>query len=94
MAARKLTDAQYLALQATARGEVYRTHTSTHFTLTGPGGSKALWALARAGLIDDPPHAKKHDRYQMVLTEMGRAALAAHDEVKSRRPDTGVCVPP
>ena len=57
MAANKITDAQYLALQATARGEVYRTQGGSVFTLTGPGGSKALWALARADLIADPPDA-------------------------------------
>jgi len=39
MAARKLTDAQYLALQATARGDVYRTHSGSVYTLTGPGGT-------------------------------------------------------
>ena len=71
----KLTDAQYLALQATARGEVYRTHTGTVYTLTGPGGSKPLWALVRASLIVDPPDAKKYSRYPMVVTEKGQAAL-------------------
>ncbi|MBR1236614.1 hypothetical protein [Bradyrhizobium sp. AUGA SZCCT0182] len=77
-----LTDAQYLALQATARGEVYRTHTGTHFTLTGPAGSKALWALVRLNLIADPANAIEDPRYQMVVTKQGYAALAAHDQVK------------
>ena len=72
----KLTT-QYLALQATARGEVYRTHTGTVYTLTGPGGSKPLWALVRAGLIADPPDAKKYSRYPMVVTKKGQAALVS-----------------
>jgi len=63
-------------LQATARGEVYRTHSGSVYTLTGPCGSKALWALARAGLIADPPDAKKWRRYQMVVTAKGHATLA------------------
>jgi hypothetical protein len=44
----RLTVAQHRALQATARGEVYRTHNSITYTLTGPCGSVPLWALARA----------------------------------------------
>ena len=75
MAEAKLTSAQHLALQATARGEVYRMHTRSVFTLVGPAGSKALWALVRAELIADPPDAIER-RYQMVLTERGQAALA------------------
>ena len=75
MARTRLTEAQYRALHATARGEVYRTHSNTQYTLTGPCGSRALWALARAGLITDPPDARKHGRYLMVLTAKGRAAL-------------------
>ena len=75
----KLTSAQHVALRATARGEVYRTHTRSVFTLVGPAGSKALWALVRAELIADPPEAKDNSRYQMVLTEKGQAALALID---------------
>lgn len=81
----KLTDAQYLALRATARGEVYRTHSGSVYTLTGPCGSQALWALARAGLIADPPEAKKHRRYQMVLTAKGRATLASSNVVPKKK---------
>jgi len=50
-----LTNKHRQALQATARGEVFRTYNSTEFTITGPCGSKLLWSLARAGLIADPP---------------------------------------
>jgi len=71
----RLTIAQYRALRATSRGEVYRTHTNTSYTLTGPCGSAALWALARADLIVDPPEAKKQGRHRMLLTAKGRAAL-------------------
>ncbi|MBT1517332.1 hypothetical protein KIP88_44275 [Bradyrhizobium sp. SRL28] len=69
----RLTIAQYRALQATARGEVYRTRNSIAYTLIGPCSSVPLWALARAGLIADPPEARQHGR--MVLTARGRAAL-------------------
>ena len=69
----RLTFAQYRALQATARGEVYRTHNSIAYTLTGPCSSVPLWAVARAKLIADPPQARQHGR--MVLTAKGRAAL-------------------
>jgi hypothetical protein len=51
----RLTVAQYRALQATERGEVYRTHTSIAYSLSGPCGSVPLWALARADLIATPP---------------------------------------
>ena len=71
----RLTVAQYRALQAAARGEVYRTHSSLAYTLTGPCSSKSLWALERAELIADPPEAEKRGRYQMLLTAKGRAAL-------------------
>jgi len=71
----RLTVAQHRALQATARGEVYRTHNSITYTLTGPGGSAPLWALSRADLISDPPEARQHGRHRMVLTAKGRAAL-------------------
>ena len=70
-----LTGAQYRALHFTARGEVYRTHSSVLYTLTGPCPSQPLWALARAKLIVDPPAAKQYGRHQMVLTANGRAAL-------------------
>jgi hypothetical protein len=80
----KLTNAQYLALQATTRGEVYRTHSGSVYTLTGPGGSQPLWAVARAGLIADPPDAKKHRRYQMVLTSSGTLALSEFVQKKKR----------
>jgi hypothetical protein len=81
----KLTDAQYLALQATARGEVYRMHTGSAYTLTGPCGSKALWALVRLNLIADAANAIKDPRYQMMVTKKGRATLAAHDGTKKAR---------
>jgi hypothetical protein len=71
----KLTNAQYRALQATARGEVCRTRNSITYTITGPCSSVPLWALARAELIADPPGAKQHGRHQMVLTAKGCAAL-------------------
>ena len=71
----RLTVAQYRALQATARGEIYRTHSSIAYTLTGPCGSAALWALARADLIADPPDARHYGRHQMLMTAKGRAAL-------------------
>ena len=80
-----LTDAQNLALQATARGEVYRTHTGSVYTLTGPCGSQPLWALFRLKLIADPANAIDDPRYQMVVTEKGRAALAAHDKAERAR---------
>jgi hypothetical protein len=71
----RLTIAQYRALRATARGEVYRTHNSVTYTLTGPCSSVALWALARAELIADPPEPREHGRHRMTLTAKGRAAL-------------------
>ncbi|UPJ52513.1 hypothetical protein IVB30_14870 [Bradyrhizobium sp. 200] len=71
----RLTVARHRALQATARGEVYRTHSGIAYTLTGPCGSAPLWALARADLIADPPEARQHGRHRMVLTAKGRAAL-------------------
>ena len=71
----RLTVAQHRALQATARGEVYRTHNSITYTLTGPCGSVPLWALARADLIADPPEARQYGRHRMVLTAKGRDAL-------------------
>ena len=71
----RLTVAQHRALKATARGEVYRTHNSITYTLTGPCGSTPLWALARADLIADPPEAREHGRHRMVLTPKGVAAL-------------------
>ena len=40
-------------------------------------GSKPLWALVRAGLIADPPDAKKYSRYPMVVTKKGQAALVS-----------------
>ena len=44
-----LTDKHRQGLQATARGDVFRTYNSTEFTITGPCGSKLLWSLtARA----------------------------------------------
>ena len=55
MSGAPLTDKHRQGLQATARGEVFRTYNSTEFTITGPCGSKLLWSLARAGLIADPP---------------------------------------
>jgi len=84
MAARKLTDAQYLALQATARGDVYRTHSVSVYTLTGPGGSQALWSMARAGLIADPPDVGKHSHYRMVVTPSGMLALSTFAPKKKR----------
>ena len=71
----RLTVAQFQALQATARGEVYRTHTTIAYTITGPASSKVLWALARAGLIADSVPVGKRGRYQMVVTAKGRAAM-------------------
>lgn len=72
----KLTLAQYRALQATVRGEVHRTRDGITYSLTGPGGSKALWALERAGLIAEPPEAAgQSGRHRMVITTKGLAAL-------------------
>ena len=73
---RRLTAAQFAALEATARGEVYRTRTGSVYTLTGPCSSQALWALVRLNLIADPANAIDDPRYQMVVTEKGYAALA------------------
>lgn len=73
----RLTVAQYRALQATDRGEVFRTRSSISNTLTGPCGSAPLWALARADLIADPPGGAEHGRHRMVLTKKGRDALVA-----------------
>jgi hypothetical protein len=81
---KKLTDAQFRALQATARGEVFRTYTTTAYTLTGPCSSRSLWLLVRAGLIADPPDAKKHRRYQMVVTPSGTLALSEFVQKKKR----------
>ena len=64
----RLTDKHRQALQATARGEVFRTYNSTEFTITGPCGSKLLWSLARAGLITDPPGGPLVGCHCMVLT--------------------------
>ena len=82
MKERRLTAAQFAALQATAQGEVYRTRTGSVYTLTGPCGSQPLWALVRLKLIADPANAIDDPRYQMVVTEKGYAALAAHDRGK------------
>jgi len=71
----RLTIAQHRALQATARGEVFRTLNSVTNTLTGPCGSQPLWALARADLIADSSTAGEHGRHRMVLTAKGNAAL-------------------
>ena len=81
----KLTVAQYRALQATARGDVYRTHGSVVYTLTGPCSSACLWALACAELIANPPEARGHGRHRMVLTPSGCAALKLADQYSSRR---------
>ncbi|MBR1157099.1 hypothetical protein [Bradyrhizobium sp. JYMT SZCCT0428] len=89
----KLTTAQYLALQAAARREVYRTHTGSVYTLTGPCGSKALWALAQAGLIADPPDSKKQPRYPMVVTPTGMIALSAFVPKKKRLPCNQAIMP-
>jgi hypothetical protein len=75
MAKGNLTDAQYRALRAAARGEVYRTYNGSVSVLTGPGGSKTIRSLIRARLIVDPPNAKKHSPYRMMVTEEGQAAL-------------------
>ena len=74
-----LTDKHRQALQATARGDVLRTYNSTEFTITGPCGSKLLWALARAGLIADPPGGPLVGCHCMVLTAKGLAALGLAD---------------
>lgn len=71
----RLTVAQYRALQATDRGEVFRTRSSISNTLTGPCGSVPLWALARAELIADPPNGAHHGQHRMILTTRGREAL-------------------
>ena len=75
-----LTDKHRQALQATARGEVFRTYNSTEFTITGPCGSKLLWSLARAGLIADPPGGPLVGCHCMVLTARGLAALGLADK--------------
>jgi hypothetical protein len=71
----RLTVAQHQALQATARGEVYRTHTTIAYTITGPASSKVLWALARVGLIADSVPVGQRGRHPMVVTSKGRAAM-------------------
>ena len=82
----KLTVAQYRALQVTARGEVYRTHSSIAYTLTGPCSSASLWALARAELIADPPEARGYGRHRMTLTPKGCAALTlAHQSSSGKK---------
>ena len=75
MAKGNLTDTQYRALRAAARGEVYRTYNGSVSVLAGPGGGKTIRSLVRAGLIVDPPNAKKRSRYRMIVTEDGQAAL-------------------
>ena len=75
-----LTDKHRQGLQATARGDVFRTYNSTEFTITGPCGSKLLWALARAGLIADPPGGPLVGCHCMVLTAKGLAALGLADK--------------
>lgn len=82
---RGLTATQFAALQATARDEVYRTRTGSAYTLTGPCSSQALWALLRLNLIADPANATEDPRYQMVVTEKGRAALASLVDVPKKR---------
>jgi len=74
------TDKHHQALQATARGEVFRTYNSTQFTITGPCGSKLLWSLARKGLIADPPGGPLPGCHCMVLTARGLAALGLADK--------------
>ena len=75
-----LTRKHLQALQATARGEVFRTYNSTEFTITGPCGSKLLWSLARKGLIADPPGGPLPGCHCMVLTARGLAALGLADK--------------
>ena len=72
-----LTDKHRQGLQATARGDVFRTYNSTEFTITGPCGSKLLWSLARKGLIADPPGGPLPGCHCMVLAAEGEAALRA-----------------
>ena len=74
----RMTEAQHRGLQATARGEVYLTHSSIQYTLAGPGGSQPLWVLLRVKLIADPSKSKRYGRHQMVLTAKGCAALSHH----------------
>lgn len=73
----RLPIAQYRALLATARGEVYRTRNSITFTITGPCSSVLLWKLARVELIADPLGAEHHGRHQTELTARNRFAKAA-----------------
>lgn len=76
--AKKLSKAKLQGLLATSRGEVFRTHTRTVCTLTGPVGSVALWQLVRDGLIVDPPPSRpRKKKMRMLLTEAGKAALRA-----------------
>ena len=74
-----LTDKHVQALQATARGEVFRTYNGTEFKITGPCSSKLLWSLARAGLIADPRGGPLPGCHCMVLTAKGLAALGLAD---------------
>jgi hypothetical protein len=70
----KLTPTQRRALEATQRGTVTRTDTSTSITFVCPTvGARAIWALWRARLIADGPKTGK--RIKMVLTRNGKAAL-------------------
>lgn len=72
----KLTTPEKRGLEATARGEVIRTHTGSAYTLTGPVGSNTLWKLARAELIADGPKSSNCARTPMVLTAKGQSILA------------------
>lgn len=77
MSSTPLTDRYLHALQATARGEVFRTYNSTAFKITGPCSSRVLWSLARMDLIADPPGGPLQGCHCMVLTAKGVAALQA-----------------
>ena len=69
-----LTEAQYSALEAAARGEVVRTFRNSGSTLTCSSvNSKALWSISRYGLIANGP--RHGDRCTMVLTGRGVAEL-------------------
>jgi hypothetical protein len=72
-----LTENYLYALRAVALGKVFRTYTSTAFTITGPCSSRVLWSLARMSLIADRVGGPFHGCHRMVVTSTGADALRA-----------------
>jgi hypothetical protein len=76
-----LTSKYLHALQAVARGEVFRTFNSMAFKITGPYSSRLFWALHRRGLIADPAGGPLQGCHRMVLTAAGVVALGMQTEI-------------